>query len=49
MNERNYFIRVYGKVYAMNLTIEEAKKWYRYLQKFEPRVSRLSKIINKYD
>lgn len=49
MNERNYFIRIRGMVYAMNLTLEEAKEWYRHLQKFEPKVTRLSKVINKYN
>lgn len=43
-----FFIRIRGYIYDVNLTLEEAKSWYRFLQVTEPNITRRSRLINKH-
>ena len=43
-----FYIRIYGFVFFRNLSLDEAKEYYRRLQKNEPKLARKSRIIYKH-
>ena len=43
-----YFINIRGRIWCTNMTLDEAKKEYRYLQTIDSRITRYNKLINKH-